>query len=578
MPSQRWLPRAVWPVVVVHALLLVVTSVLYPTYRAPDETAHVDLVLTTRADGYPALEGAQLSEQVVRTRGVVGLPREPTETPPVPADAAPSRGSRPTFARAGPDEPSGIPQQLSMHPPLYYRIAAGALSVATTVSPSASWWSFDQVVGFLRLVSAVFVLPLPLLAALTARVLTERSTVVLTAALVPLAIPMLTHIGASVNNDSLLVLLVGLVTVPGVAVARGATRPGGALVIGALGGLALLTKGFALIVPLWIAAAYGLAAVRAAGWWPATSGPRGWSPPGTRARAPKGRSEGSGLRGPGMRAAGSGALALAVAGGVGGWWWLRNLLRHQTLQPSGVDANPAPPGFTPEPLAWAAFFARRFSERFWIEPDVVADALPGVHVLASLLVLVLVVVAVVAANRVGIARLELALLASLPLGLGGIVVFGAWRAYVRTGLNLAIHGRYVYGGVVALASLVAVGLAVVTVRGRQLWTGRTSSPAEGSAAAGPPAPPGWLPLGVALLAAVAQLGAGLLSLGRYWGPTETLTPGADVAALLAWSPWSPALVVLAVVALVAAATCLARRLAWHRADVRPAPHAQDPAQ
>lgn len=560
MPSQRWLPRAVWPVVAVHALLLVVTSVVYPTYRAPDETAHVDLVLTTRADGYPPLEGPQLSERVVRTRRVVGLPREPTANPPISADAAPSRASRPTFARAGPDEPSGIPQQLSMHPPLYYRVAAGALSVATTVSPAASWWSFDQVVGFLRLVSAVFVLPLPLLAALTARVLTERRAIVLTAALVPLAIPMLTHIGASVNNDSLLVLLVGLVTVPGVAVARGATRPGGALVLGVLGGLALLTKGFALVVPLWIAAAYGLAAVRAAGWWPATSGRGEPSPSGIRAQARGWWRGGLEFGDPGLRAAGSGALALAVAGGVGGWWWLRNLLRYQTLQPSGVDANPAPPGFSPEPLGWAAFFARRFSERFWIEPEVVADAIPGVHVLASLAVVGLVAVALAAANRVGIARLDLALLALLPLGLAGIVVFGAWRAYVRTGLNLAIHGRYVYGGVVALAPLVAVGLAVLVARARRLWPAAGLSPEDDPAAAGVAPPCAWLPLAVAVVAAVAQLAAGLLALGRYWGPSEALTPGADIAAMLAWSPWSPAVVVLAVLALVAAAVWLARGL------------------
>lgn len=536
MRSPRWLPRAVWPIVAVHGLLLVVSSVLYPTYRAPDEAAHVDLVLTTRADGYPPLEGVALSEHVVRTREVVGLPREATHTPPLPVDAAPPRGDRPTFARAGPDQPSEIPQQLSMHPPLYYSVTAGALSAATTLVPTS--WSFDQAVGFLRLVSAAFVLPLPLLAALTARVLTDRSEVVLTAALVPLTVPMLTHIGASVNNDALLVLLVGLVTVPGVAVARGATRPGGAVAIGVLGGLALLTKGFALVVPLWIAAAYGLAAARAGGWLPGAAGEHRGEAPG------QGRPE---VR----RAVASGALALAVAGGVGGWWWLRNLLRYRTLQPSGVNADPAPPGFVPDAVEWGAFFARRFSERFWIEPDVVPDAMPGIHALASLTVVGLAVVALVAANRVGVARLDLGLLALLPVGLAGIVVFGAWRAYARTGLNLAIHGRYVYGGIVALAPLLAVGLAVLAARGGE--------PAGGPRAAEGRVPSAWLPTAMAVVAGLAQVVAGVLALARYWGPGTGLD-GGEVGALLAWAPWPPAVIALVFVALLGAAVWLARWL------------------
>lgn len=523
MPRRRWLPGAVWPVVVVHGLLLVVTSVLYPTYRGPDETAHVDLVLAVMSGGYPALEGSELSERAVRTRDLVGLPRQPgSSSPPLRAREAPPRAERPPFATAGPDEPSGIPQQLSMHPPLYYEAAAGALRAATGVSTRAAW-SFDQVVGFLRLVSAVLVLPLPLLAALAARLLTDRADVVVTAALVPLGVPMLTHVGAAVTNDALLVLLVGVVTVLGVVVARGDTRSGVALGVGVLGGLALLTKGFALAVLPWIAVAYGLAALRGA--------PR--------------------------RAVGAGALALGTAGLVGGWWWLRNVLRFGTLQPSGVEAGPAPSGFAPDVGAWATFFVGRLSEQFWVEPDIVPDGAIRLDLVASLVVIAVVVVAVVAAHHVAVDRAKLGLLALLPLAVGSIVVFGAWRAYVRTSETLAIHGRYLYAGLVAVAPLVAVGLAAVARLVARAWR-----QAGGRAAtAGGPPPRSWLPIAVATIVAASQLTAGLFALARYWGPTDAPEPRADAAAMLAWSPWPPAFPVLAVVALVAAAVWLGTSLA-----------------
>jgi spermidine/putrescine transport system permease protein len=58
------------------------------------------------------------------------------------------------FAEVAPDEPAGRLQQMAAHPPLYYAAAAAALGVAP------SGWSFDQVVAFLRLFSALLVLPL----------------------------------------------------------------------------------------------------------------------------------------------------------------------------------------------------------------------------------------------------------------------------------------------------------------------------------------------------------------------------------------------------------------------------------
>lgn len=484
-------PGVVWALVGLHGLLLVVASVLYPTYRAPDETAHVDMVLALAAgEGYPAVGERQLSRRMLDSHPLVGHDRTGRRTPLQAADAPP-RGQRPTFAEIGHDVPSTVPQQMAAHPPLYYLLAAGAVSTVTAVVPGASEWSFDQVVGFLRLFSALLVLPLPLLAYATAQRLGATRPVAVAAAVFPLGIPQLTHIGASVNNDQLLVLLVALATLPLLAAAGGDTRLRTAAAAGGLAGLALLTKGFALFTPLWLAVAFGVGA----------------------------------LRGGGRRSLGAGTVAMALATAIGGWWWIRNLVRFGTVQPAGLPSPPPPDGFVPDVGAWLPFFVQRLSVRFWIEPDVLPDGVPPLDLLASLVVVVCCLAAFVAARR---ERPDALVVALVPLaGLVGIVTFGAWRVYARTGLPVAIHGRYLYAAIGGIAAAVAIGAgALLGQRDR------------------------WLPLVALVLATGAQITAGGLAFTTYWGPAGL---GSRAAAVLAWSPW-PAPLVTAAAAAGAAAT------------------------
>lgn len=473
----RATPAVVWALVGVHGLLMVLASVLYPTYRAPDEGAHVDMVLLLAGGaGYPDVGERQLSQRVLDSQLLVGHDRTGERTP-LEAGEAPPRDDRPGFAELGPNAPSDVPQQMAAHPPLYYLAAATTLSALTAVLPEGAGLSFDQVVGFLRLLGALLFLPLPLLAYRTAQRLAAPASVALTAAVLPLGIPQLTHIGASVNNDTLLVLLLAVLTLPTLSAARRDTSGRTALVAGLVGGLALLTKGFALIVPVWLVGVYLLGAAR----------------------------------GGGPRAVGAGTIALLTATGVGGWWWIRNLLTFGTVQPSGLPSPPTPAGFVPDVGAWLAFFVQRMSVRFWIEPDVVPEGAPPLDLVATVIVVVCGVAAFVGYRHVRQQPADLAVLLVPLAGLGAIVIFGAWRVYARTGLPVAIHGRYLYGGVVGLGVVAAFGAAAL-LRQRERW----------------------LPLAAFVVAAVAQVAAMALALAEYWAPPGL---GERTAAVLAWAPW-----------------------------------------
>lgn len=485
----------VWALVGVHGLLLVVASVLYPTYRAPDESAHVDMVFAVaEGGGYPQVGQRRMSRRVLDSHALVSFDRTGQQRTPLAAADAPPRSQRPSFADLGPDVPGDVAQQMAAHPPLYYAAAAAAMSAGRALLPGTAPWSFDQVVGFLRLFGALLVLPLPLLAYRTAQRLDAPATTAIAAAVLPLAIPQLTHIGASVNNDTLLILLLSALTLPAVAAARGDTRVRTALGAGALVGLALLTKGFALFAPAWLAGAYAVGAVRGGRW----------------------------------RSLAAGALALASATALGGWWWIRNLVVFGTVQPAGLASPPPPEGFVPDLGSWLLFYVQRLSVRFWIEPDILPAGMPPLDLLATLIGVVCCLAAVVGYRQARQRPGDLLVLLAPLAGLGAIATFGAWRVYARAGRPFAIHGRYLYGAIVGMAVVAAVGAGVLLGSRRR-----------------------WLPPAALAAAVAVQVVAGGLALVEYWAPPGV---GERTAAVLAWSPWPPAVVVASAVGAVGLAT------------------------
>lgn len=505
-------PAAVWLLTGLHLVLLVAWSVLVPGYRAPDEPYHVDMVRAVAGDaGWPELGERHISQQVLASMLELGYadPDAPLDRThrALPAVEAADREDRPTFAELGRDLPSDAPNQMTQHPPLHYVVTAVPLTVVTGLVPAAFDWSHDQIVAFMRLVSVVLVAPLPLLAFATTRRLVGRAgPAARTAAVIPLTIPALTHLGATVNNDNLLTLLGGLLAVAAVYVATGDLSRRTAVLAGLVTGAAFLTKGFALAVPLWLGLAYLVA--------------------GARARA--------------ATAVSSGVLAGGVALALGGWWWVRNLVLHGTLQPAGVEPSAAHAGFAPDTARFWQFFAEKMVLRFWgsFGWDEVR-LLPAVGWSAAALALVGVVCAFLLRRRHATSAPDrwwwaaLAVLLVPVVAVTGIVAYGAWAWYGTTGELSGIHGRYLFLAVAGVAAVVALGYTALAGR----W-----APA--------------VPLAVLVAAGGMQLGSAHAVLLHFWGPFRLDLAGSALGAW-AWSPW-PGWVLLAIglgiVGLGAAAT------------------------
>ena len=476
----------------VHVTLLLVYSVLTPTFRAPDEYVHVDLALAM-ADGgdYPGFDERLVAASIFRARDTSAAYL--SYAPPIGADAAAPRDRRPAFADLEPGVATEIVNPIAQHPPLYYRLAGGVLALLDRYLDASSW-PFDRQVAALRLLDVALVAPLPLLAWLTARRLRLAPVAGIAAATMTVAIPSLTHIGSAVNNDNLLVLLGGVLAVLVARILTGDTRWSTSLLSGLVLGLALFTKGFALVLVPWLVLAYAVALL-----------PR--------------RQVGSLVS--------RGGLALAVAFAAGGWWWARNLLVDGVLLPAvGLrDRVPVDPD--------TGEFARGFLDRLlsgvwgsfgWREAELPFALAAGLSVA---LVVALVAGVATARRRAPLLVLLLPVAALVPL-LGA----NAWRAYLKTGVPYATQGRYLFAGIVGVlvVAAAAVGAAPAAVRR-------------------------WVPAGLLLLAVVLHGVAIDTITARYWsgGRIDALLAFSPwpTAVVAIWA-------VAAVAAACAAAVVLAR--------------------
>lgn len=494
----RWrrVPRPVWGAVALFALALCGWSVLAPLGRAPDEAAHVDLILHLVAgEPYPEFDERFSSTGVV-TAWIAYAPGVDIGDGErwLTAESAPPRRERPTFRQWGGDRPTPSLNQMPQHPPLYYQLAAGALQVERAVWLGDDTSPLDREWHLLRLVNAALVVPLPLLAWAAARRLGAEERAATTAAFVPLAVPQLLHIGASVNNDNLLILLSGIVAVLVAGVLRGDGRRSTAAGIALVASLALLTKPFAYGLLPWIAVAYGYQMWQHRASW--------------------------------RRRVAPALIALVPAVIVGGWWPVRNLVRHGQPFPSALDGEFArrPPGFAPDPLAYAWRFSRSIVQRFWGDFGYFEAPLPPVAV-----VLATATVALAAAVALGRReshrgnghdpppRLALTVFGSLLVGLLALVAVHAYDLHQASGKTPFVQGRYLFGAVIPLSVIVGVGLSRLLGR--------------------------WATLAVAGAATLLQADAAFVGLRAWWAEPDA-SIGRSVAAMVAWSPW-PAPVLLA---------------------------------
>ncbi|MGW2095631.1 DUF2142 domain-containing protein [Promicromonospora sukumoe] len=486
-PDEVSYRRALALISLLVVLVAATWAVLTPVFRAPDEPQHLNSVLRLAyGGGWPPAGEAPISAVVDRARQQAALdtdvPGRPFDRPdhdafvdgaPVPddervrVDADGVRSPAPDDVRAGADR-SDVVDQMTQHPPLYY--AVGAVALRAVGLAEARW---DGQLLALRLLDALFLLPVPLLAAAVVRRLTGSRAAALVAASFTLFVPQVGHILGSVTNDSLAVLSGAVATFACVLVVRGDVRARTAIGLGAAVGIGLLTKVMAVFALPMIVGAYLMA-------------------PGARGR----------------RATGA-LVAGGVAFAVGGWWWLRNLLVHGVVQPVGI-----PQRFEPAEHQGIWYFVRTavtqltrsfFGNFGWLEvriPDPVFWS-------ATCAIATLVVVALVRRRDV---RRALFVVLLLPAGLWLGVLVNAWPEYAETGVIVAVQGRYLFAGLVGLATGAALG--AFALLGPRL--GKTVP---------------WVVV-AGCAAAVAGLAYGFW--GFYQGPGQSV---ADAATR--WAGWSP---------------------------------------
>jgi len=512
-------PAAVWFATALFGLVAALWTVAVPPMRAPDEPAHVDLILyLAEGHGYPAYDSHYFGEGLeLDTKRYLVDSR--FHWPVFDASEATPRGDRPDVADLGgtaPDEEAYPPNlarpdypraynQMPQHPPLYYEAMAALLRVERWLLPGHELPSLDKELGLLRLANVALVLPLPLLAWAGVRRIGGSNRAGLVAALLPLGLPQLLHIAASVNNDNLLILLGGVLAVLLAGVARGLRAWRTDVAVAVVLGLALMTKAFAVMFVPGIVVAYALYA------W--TTGRR--------------------------RSAAGGLVRVGVVSAVlGGWWWIVNLVREGQVAPTTETLtrteSDRPPDFHADMIRFAWTFSGRLIARTWAwigfrNPKF---ELPVLVVMLALAVVVVAVVAAAARARPGRSpeggprRVDIAF-AWLALGLLLLFVARrAWGLYETTGLYAFIQGRYLYSALVGPLAVVALGLVALFRRRAVPVT-----------LAGTLTLQGWVLLEV---------------IHGSWSGPGMLGP---LQGMLAWNPWPPMLVVAT--GLLASAAALA---------------------
>jgi small subunit ribosomal protein S36 len=487
----------VWAATAAFVALLAGWSILAPLTEAPDEPAHLALVLhLADGNGYPTFDGLEnpvAIGRLCRTHAAAtrACPREGevvtrTSVRLHPLADAPNRATRPAWDDEGGDRPTGRLNQMPQHPPLYYHLMASVLRVERAVLGGPA--SLDRELALLRLANVALLAPLPLLAWWAAERFRAGRRVAVATAVAVLAVPMLTHIGSVLNNDNLLVLLGAVLAALLAGVARGDRSRATALAIGVVAGLALLTKASAIVFPPAILAAYGAGSIDAA------------AGAGRRVRA---------LLEPL-------ALAAVATVAVAGWWYLGVRSRTGTFTPTiesdRYTAALAPDGFRPDPGAFADELVGNLVVRFWGSFGWYSVRFwAPVAVAATVAVAALVVTALVPRRGVGASdRWQRASLLVPFVGLVAVVAARAWSLYAASSLFQFLQGRYLFPGIVGVLVLAAAGLARVAGR--------------------------WAPV-VAVGAAVLLQGEGVRrSLDVWWGGPG-VGPLDQLRAMVAWGSW-----------------------------------------
>lgn len=478
------IPKVVWLIITTQLLLLVVYSLIFPQFRGPDEPHHIDIIRTiTLGNAYPAWDQGFIHQDVSSALGEVRFSERSKN---LLAAEATARSQRPSFEELGEHVTTEAINQISSHPQLYYR-ALSFFNIAIRALPGTLQWDVET--SFLRLMNILLVSAVGLFGYLTARTLRLGRSVALLTALSPLAIPQLMHIGSTVNNDNLIIFFFAVLTWLLARVLVGDKSKKTALLIGLVTGAAMLTKGFGLIAPIWVLFVY-LSVVKKFNW----------------------------------RVAFSNLTLAGIVSLSGAWWWIRNVIVFNKLQPA-PSLLEAQPGFEPDFGYWVPLYFDWMSRRFWGWFGWFDFELPEhFAVVASAFVISLALLAIIFSSK----RIKLLLLSIPIVGLLLVSIYFAGRGYIHTGVTPAIQGRYLFGAVIPSAIVTAVGFT--TLLGKRYKV--------------------WAPLILFILAVIMNVFAITRSASFYWGSLEEGFTS-SFQAIVAWSPWPvPILLSIAIIFIV----------------------------
>lgn len=409
-----------------------------PPFHAPDEPLHFNSVLRVNATGeWPEPGTAHIDMGVLDATRQAGLiTGEANDFTPLSRTAIVDSslyGISPAFETVpitdhvlrttieyGSTGSGKLVDQMTQHPPFFYRAAAGALDLV-----GADQWTWDRQLLFLRFFSILLTVPLVPCAIYTARTVGLRRQGALFVGLSAFFVPQLAFITGSLNNDS---LSIGAGALTVAACARAAwNKPSwwNVVLAGFALGLGLLSKGtfipFGLVV--------GLSFV---------VNPAGGS-----------------MKKRFLHGISAGMIGVAV----GGWWWIRNFLIYGKIQPEGYVTHKVGRGDDP------GYFLRTattsLSNSSWGRFNWLTWDLPG-HLAAWLAIFALICVTIALVKTQDRTR-RFVLLGYYPLTI--ILLFAqAWSQYQKTGAVPGTQGRYLFPAVVALLAIMGCAWYPAIVR------------------------------------------------------------------------------------------------------------------